>query len=1052
MSDEHPPLLDVTLPPDPARWGVVTSGLAELALASTSDSTTPALRLEYDFHEGGGFVVAVHRVAVELPEVWEMRLRVRGNAPANVLEIKVMDSSGESVWRWKQESFSPPTDWMRLRIPSYAFEFAWGPAGGGEPKAISRLEIAVVAPPGGRGVIDISSIRLVDRGIPHFAKIEASSTAPGTTPELAYDRHAGTSWLSASDAGPHWLQIDFDDTHDVGGLVILWTIGALPASFRVNTRDSDGQWSIAYEATHAGAAASFVPFVVARICAIRIEAVAEDAKSGVGVADIDVRSPSWSRTPSEFLTHVAQAVPRGTFPRYLLREQILWTPVATPTSGPVGLINEDGAVEIGEGGFTIEPSLLLTDGKNPEWITWADVERSMSLEGGGFPLPSVGWHRDGVELVVTPFAEVNGGDEHVVVRYRVRNLAAEPRSITLVVSVRPFQVTPPSQAFRNLGGPMQIETLAAEGNVVRIGRDAKITSDPAWSGFGATTIDEGGLTPFLVRGVLPTRTSVADRHGYSGAALRFDLVVDASGHSDVFVACLPDTTTDRVDLVGRGSTPPVAYQKEVQATLYDDGGGEPVHRDPVPAGDGARRLERAIAQWHEALPVGLLKFPEVARDALETYLKSIGDILSCRDGVALQPGPRRYTRSWIRDGTIMAAALLRARRADAARAYIQWYGRFQREDGYVPCCVDRNGVDSLVEHDSHGQLIHAVSEACRFMHDEEFAQAMWPRCIRAAVYLESQRALRKTDEFRSGPRRSCFGLLPESVSHEGYLAHPVHSYWDDFWALRGYRDAAYLAQSLGARAAAAGRGTDAEAFARERVRWIAAADDLAAAIGFSVRIVMEERGLDTIPASVEWADFDPTAIAGAISLAGAVDVLPPGAVARTFDQYMVGVRARRDGSSQWTNYSPYEVRIVGALVRLGRRDDANELLDALLGDRYPPQWKQWSEIVWHNRTAPAHLGDLPHCWIGAEYSIALRSMLVYEHEGDSALVIGAGLRSEWLTGDGIEVCALPTWFGDLDLSIRRGPGGRYRVRAGGAASPPGGFVLQLPGAATLETA
>ena len=33
------------------------------------------------------------------------------------------------------------------------------------------------------------------------------------------------------------------------------------------------------------------------------------------------------------------------------------------------------------------------------------------------------------------------------------------------------------------------------------------------------------------------------------------------------------------------------------------------------------------------------------------------------------------------------------------------------------------------------------------------------------------------------------GLVTESISHEGYSAKPVHSYWDDFWALRGLDDA-----------------------------------------------------------------------------------------------------------------------------------------------------------------------------------------------------------------------------------------------------------------------
>ena len=31
--------------------------------------------------------------------------------------------------------------------------------------------------------------------------------------------------------------------------------------------------------------------------------------------------------------------------------------------------------------------------------------------------------------------------------------------------------------------------------------------------------------------------------------------------------------------------------------------------------------------------------------------------------------------------------------------------------------------------------------------------------------------------------------MPASISHEGYSAKPQYSLWDDFWALRGYRDA-----------------------------------------------------------------------------------------------------------------------------------------------------------------------------------------------------------------------------------------------------------------------
>ncbi len=63
-------------------------------------------------------------------------------------------------------------------------------------------------------------------------------------------------------------------------------------------------------------------------------------------------------------------------------------------------------------------------------------------------------------------------------------------------------------------------------------------------------------------------------------------------------------------------------------------------------------------------------------------------------------------------------------------------------------------------------------------------------------YLESLLATRRTDEYRDPQRREFYGILPPSISHEGYAAKPMHSYWDDFWALRGYRDAVWLAGAV----------------------------------------------------------------------------------------------------------------------------------------------------------------------------------------------------------------------------------------------------------------
>jgi hypothetical protein len=39
--------------------------------------------------------------------------------------------------------------------------------------------------------------------------------------------------------------------------------------------------------------------------------------------------------------------------------------------------------------------------------------------------------------------------------------------------------------------------------------------------------------------------------------------------------------------------------------------------------------------------------------------------------------------------------------------------------------------------------------------------------------------------------------VPESISHEGYASQPRHSYWDNFFVLRGLKDAAAMAAVLG---------------------------------------------------------------------------------------------------------------------------------------------------------------------------------------------------------------------------------------------------------------
>jgi hypothetical protein len=987
---------------DVSAWMPVASGLAELKISAERGPRGGVMRLDFDFKGGGGFVVARRPLARAMPESYALGFAIRGTAPPNRLELKLADPSGRNVWWHHWDSFAFPAGWQTLQVRSSEIEFAWGPIGGGALSQLGAIELVIAAGSGGAGTVWIGDLRLEDRTYRGRPRVRASSAHPGYPAEHALDGDPETTWRSEPSAGPHLLEIDFGEEREYGGLVIQWDAGARPRTYRVETSADGVAWTTAHAADAADVERSWVylPGSASRWLRLALEPGAAD---GCGIAELTVQPFEFSRSIHGFFEHIARSEPRGQHPRWLAGEQTYWTPVGLPDGDTCAIMNEEGMVEVDRGTFSIEPFLYL-DGR---LLGWADADVSQTLEDDWVPIPSSRWSADGVTLTTTAFAGRQDGVPMLYLRYRVANGARAARRGRLFATIRPFQVNPPWQAFGDLGGMRRITDLAWDGRAVGVD-DAHVVV-PLGEGceFGAATFAQGEITGYLARGEIPRRSAVTDEFGYASGALAFALDLAPGATRDVHLA------------IPFGAAPPGAVEGLAGAS-------------------GTDAFEAAVRNWRERLGAVAFRLPPAARDHAHAVRTAAAHILANRDGPALQPGPRRYTRSWIRDGAIMAAALLRVGRSDEACAFARWYATHQRADGNVPCCVDRNGPDWLAEHDSHGELIYLVMECFRFTRDRAFLAELWPAVRGAVAYLEGLRATRLGAEYEKSALRARYGLLPESVSHEGYLAHPVHAYWDDFWALQGYRDAAAMAAALGEKA--------------EARRIAAVRDTFRAALRASVERTIAERHIAYVPGSVEWADFDPTATANAVALLGCLDDLPRAALDRTFDQYLEGFRRRCRGEVDWNNYSPYEVRIVGALVCLGRRADAVELVDFFLADRRPSAWNQWPEIAWRDPRSPGHLGDVPHTWIGAEYVIALRTMLAYERGADRALVLAAGVPASWLD-DGAEVAVtgLPTHHGTLDLRLQRAGGDDVVASVAGVDVPPGGIVLRPPLARPLAS-
>ncbi|HEY2290872.1 MAG TPA: discoidin domain-containing protein [Thermoanaerobaculia bacterium] len=966
-----------------AGWTAAPSDGVRLDLANDQGS----LRLDFDFHGGAGYAVAHKAFAIDLPPNWQISFRVRGDAPVNNLEFKLIDPSGQNVWWINRRNFQFPHDWREVRTRKRQIEFAWGPAGGGEMKRMAAIEFAITAGTGGKGTVWIDDLKFTE-----------------LPPEHPYNR---TPAVTTSGDTITW---DFLESREYGGLVIDWS---RPASYTVEISDDGKQWTALREVKggNGGRDYLYLPETESRYLRIRVTGASNpprphpqtptphrgegpgvrprragrsETTAALGLLHLDVKPLDWAPTINAFFERIAKDAPRGSYPRSFSGEQEYWTVVGVDADSEEGLLGEDGALEVGQGSFSIEP-FLSVDGK---LIAWSDVRASQSLAEGYLPIPTVTWTYGDLSLDITAFASGPPGQSVLRAHYLVHN-RGKARKIELFLALRPFQVNPPTQFLNQPGGVSSIREIAWDGHTAIVNGTRSVTPSSPPFAFGATTFDGGEIVEHLRGGTLPATSKIMDSFGYASGAFAWDLGLAAGGEAGVEVSV-------------------------------------PLHPEKADVRRGEQEVRLA---WHRLLDRVEIHLPPAADPLVRSFRTVLADILINRDGPAIQPGSRSYARTWIRDGSLTSSALLRAGLAEPVRELIEWLAPYQFPSGKIPCCVDSRGADPVPENDSHGEFLFLVGEYWRYTHDRATVEKVWPHVEKAVAYIDELRAQRRTDEYRQPAKLRYFGLLPESISHEGYSSHPVHSYWDDFFALTGLKSAAALARDLGR--------------TEEATRWAADRDEFQTDLYASINRVIQEAKIDFIPASADLADRDPTSTTTAISPGGELDnlraKLPPQTLEHTFEYYWREIEKRKTGD--WKAYTPYELRTVGTFVRMGQPERARELLGLFLKDQRPPSWNQWPEVVYRDLRAPNFLGDLPHTWVGSDFIRSLLDLLAYERDSDQALVLAAGVPDEWIR-EGVSVKGMPTPWGLLDYSLKA-EGDSVQLRVGGGLTvPPGGVVFR----------
>ena len=963
-------------------WKDFKADAVDINISQDEGLSGNCIKFTYDFTKGTGYGGIQKFFPLDLPENFEFTFYLKSESPSNNFEIKFLDSTGQNVWWVNNRNYDFPKDWKKIKIKKRHIHFVWGPTSDQSLKRIDRIEFTIASVVGGKGTVWIDELKfeeLPDENQPlPQPTFFATSELDEHPIDFISDNNPDTYWQSINKYD-QFVEIDFHQIREFGGVIIKWLEEKHATDFNLWSSLDRENWEEIYKVDSFRGGKSFIPLKEMETRYLKINFHNKIGVDGFAIKEIEIKDIQFSNTPNDLFINIAKEYPRGYYPRYFNEEGTFWTVVGVNNDVKEALINEDGMVEVDKKNFSIEPFLFVDD----KLVTWNDVQKEQTLSNYYLPIPSVTWNYNNLLLDTKVFAngEANKNSD-LYLKYTLTNNSSGRKKGNLLIAIRPFQVNPYYQWLNITGGASKISSIKYHGGGIFVNDDKVIIPITKEDDFGAARFDEGDITTFISENRIPLSKSVIDERGLASGCLRYYFELDR-GEEKVIYLVVP------------------FYDKDLQI----------VNEQDVDDYYNQTKLFWGIKVNHS-----IFNLPPSADKIINTWKSNLAYILINRDNAGIQPGSRSYERSWIRDGSLTSSALLKSGIVEEVKEFIDWYSDHQYENGKVPCVVDVRGPDPVPEHDSHGQLIYLIKEYFNFTKDTTFLRLKNENVLKAVEYIESLIAERSTDHFKNGNDsvRSYYGLVTESISHEGYSAKPMHSYWDNFFIMKGLKDAAEIQRILG------------EKENYERIKKIR--DTFRENLYNSLNLAMQVRGIDYIPGCVELGDFDATSTTIALIPCNEFNNLPKPQVYNTFDKYYEFFENRRDNKidsspqsgagTSWTAYTPYENRLIGSFIYLDEPERAHELIKFFLNDQRPRGWNHWAEVVWKDKRHPGFIGDMPHTWVGSDFINAVRSMFVYESASggdyDSSLVLGAALYQDWIDSpDGMSVENLPTYYGEI---------------------------------------
>jgi hypothetical protein len=437
--------------------------------------------------------------------------------------------------------------------------------------------------------------------------------------------------------------------------------------------------------------------------------------------------------------------------------------------------------------------------------------------------------------------------------------------------------------------------------------------------------------------------------------------------------------------------------------------------------------QAAAREAWESLIHGGAEFSTGIRHLDDLYKSSLINLFLLRirhsDIYLVQPGPSLYAAFWHRDAAYMTNALGVAGLPAEAEKCLRIYWRTGLKGRLAALGQQPNGVwhSPVSEWDGPGQALWALTHHYQLTGDKDWLRKVYPSIRRGVQWIRNAAALSQflTDQ---GERPVFYGLLPtgdaEGIGRGGY------SYYHNFWAAFGLRQAVEAAEALGE---------------SDDVKWMTATlDEFSATLMASIRQAFEFTGQrQFLPAT-------PYDASPAWDLWGCLTALYPSRFLEPQNPMLTGTLDRVARNSREGLYTMAQPGSNGEL-NLWTYETVDWAMCYLLRDELPQFYRLFDSYVAHASPTnvwiegivlPARTGsgDMPHGEAAAQYIHLVRNSLLYE-DGNN-LELCWGVQPGWLqSGAPIRVKDAPSKFGRVTFELRRS--GSALVLEYNLASAPG---------------